>query len=305
MGKSKHRITNWPEYNKALVNRGSLTFWIDVQAIKQWRCSEHHGGRGRGFQYSDTAIETALMLKGLFNLPLRALEGFINSVFYLMNVPLSSPGYSCISKRAQTVEIKYRNPCRGPIAHLVVDATGLKVYGEGEWKMHKHGKEKRRTWRKLHLAMDARTHEVIAAEVSMVNVADNEVLPTLLNPLRRKIAQVSADGAYDTKDCHKLLKRKGCKPTIPPRKNAGYWEDGHPRNEAVKALKNDELKQWKKDNDYHQRSLSETGMYRYKQLIGDKLSLRNYNAQVGEALAGVKVMNKVIGLGMPVRQAVN
>jgi hypothetical protein len=305
MGKSKHRITNWPEYNKALVNRGSLTFWIDEQAIKQWCCTEHHGGRGRGFQYSDTAIETALMLKGLFNLPLRALEGFINSVFSLMNVPLSSPGYSCISKRAQTVDIKYRNPCRGPIAHLVVDATGLKVYGEGEWKMRKHGKEKRRTWRKLHLAIDARTHEVIAAEVSMVNVADNEVLPTLLNPLRRKIAQVSADGAYDTKDCHKLLKRKGCKPTIPPRKNAGYWEDGHPRNEAVKALKNDELKQWKKDNDYHQRSLSETGMYRYKQLIGDKLSLRNYNAQVGEALAGVKVMNKVIGLGMPVRQAVN
>jgi hypothetical protein len=305
MGKSKHRITNWPEYNKALVNRGSLTFWIDEQAIKQWCCTEHHGGRGRGFQYSDTAIETALMLKGLFNLPLRALEGFINSVFSLMNVPLSSPGYSCISKRAQTVDIKYRNPCRGPIAHLVVDATGLKVYGEGEWKMRKHGKEKRRTWRKLHLAIDARTHEVIAAEVSMVNVADNEVLPTLLNPLRRKIAQVSADGAYDTKDCHKLLKRKGCKPTIPPRKNAGYWEEGHPRNEAVKALKNDELKQWKKDNDYHQRSLSETGMYRYKQLIGDKLSLRNYNAQVGEALAGVKVMNKVIGLGMPVRQAVN
>jgi hypothetical protein len=245
------------------------------------------------------------MLKGLFNLPLRALEGFINSVFSLMNVPLSSPGYSCISKRAQTVNIKYRNPRRGPIAHLVVDATGLKVYGEGEWKMHKHGKEKRCTWRKLHLAIDAQTHEVIAAEVSMVNVADNEVLPTLLNPLRRKIAQVSADGAYDTKDCHKLLKRKGCKPTIVPRKNAGYWEDGHPRNEAVKALKNDALKQWKKDNDYHQRSLSETGMYRYKQLIGDMLSLRNYNDQVGEALAGVKVMNKVIGLGMPVRQAVN
>jgi hypothetical protein len=171
MGKSKHRIPNWPEYNKALANRGSLTFWIDEQAIKQWCCTEHHGGRGLFFQYSDTAIETALMLKGLFNLPLRALEGFINSVFSLMNVPLSSQGYSCISKLAQTVDIKYRNPCCGPIAHLVVDATGLKVYGEGEWKMRKHGKEKRRTWRKLHLAIDAQTYEVIAAEVSMVNVA--------------------------------------------------------------------------------------------------------------------------------------
>jgi hypothetical protein len=155
------------------------------------------------------------------------------------------------SKIAQTVEIKYRNPCRGANTHLVVDATGLKVYGEGERKMRKHGKEKRRTWRKLHLAIDAATHEVIAAEVSVVNVADNKVLPTLINPLRRVIKQVSADGAYDTKACYKVLKRKGCKPTIPPRKNAGYWEEGHPRNDAVKALKNDTLKQWKKDNDYH------------------------------------------------------
>ena len=305
MGKSKHRITNWSQYNKALVNRGSLTFWIDDQAISHWSCTEHHGGRGRGFQYSDTAIETSLMLKGLFNLPLRALEGFTNSVFTMMNVPLTSPGYSCISKRANTLEIKYRNPSRGPIAHLVVDATGLKVYGEGEWKTRKHGTEKRRTWRKLHLAVDAATHEVISAEVSLVSVADNEVLPTLLNSLRRKIKQVSADGAYDTKACHKLLKHKGCKPTIPPRKNAGYWEEGHARNEAVAALKKDELKQWKNDNDYHQRSLSETAMYRYKQLISPKLSLRDYNGQVGEALAGVKVMNKVIGLGMPIRQSVN
>ncbi len=123
-------------------------------------------------------LSNELMLKGLFNLPLRALESFINSLFYLINMPLSSPGYSCISKRAQTVDIKYRNPCRGPITHLVVDAIGLKVYGEGEWKMRKHGKEKRRTWRKLHIAIGTRTHEVIAAEVSMVNVADNEVLPT-------------------------------------------------------------------------------------------------------------------------------
>ena len=146
---------------------------------------------------------------------------------------------------------------------------------------------------------------MISSEVSLVSVADNEALPTLLNSLRRKIKQVSADGAYDTKACHKLLKHKGCKPTIPPKKNAGYREEGHARNEAVAALKKDELKQWKNHNDYHQRSLSETAMYRYKQLISPKLSLRDYNGQVSEALAGVKVMNKVIGLGMLIRQPVN
>ena len=303
MGKSKRKITNWKQYNQALVNRGSLTFWFDDEAVSQWHCEEHHGGRGRGFEYSDASIVTALMLKGIFGLSLRATEGFINSLFELMDLPLKSPDYSCISKRAKSVTVKYRNPSRGPIAHLVVDATGLKVYGEGEWKTRKHGKEKRRTWRKLHLAVDADTHEVIAAEVSLVNVGDNEVLPTMLNPLRRQIKQVCADGAYDTKACHSLLQRKGTKPAIPPRANAGFWEEGHPRNEAVTALKNGELSQWKQESDYHKRSLSETAMYRYKQLISPKLSLRDYDAQVGEALAGVKAMNKVIGLGMPARQA--
>lgn len=305
MGKSKHKISNWKQYNQALVQRGSLTVWMDEQAIQQWHCQTHHGRRGRGFHYSDSAIETALMLKAVFKLPLRALEGFINSLFKLMKVPLQSPDYSCISKRAKTVEIKYRIPSHGPVAHLVIDATGLKVYGEGEWKIRKHGKEKRRVWRKLHLAVDAATHAIVAAEVSLETVGDNEVLPTLLNPLRRKIEQVSADGAYDTRACYALLQKKGIKATIPPRKIAAFWKKGHPRNEAVAALKAGELEQWKKNSGYHQRSIAETAMYRFKQLIGPKLSLRSYNAQVGEILAGVKVMNKVIGLGMPIRQAVN
>lgn len=132
-----HKISNWKQYNQALVQRGSLTVWMDEQAIQQWHCQTHHGRRGRGFHYSDSAIETALMLKAVFKLPLRALEGFINSLFQLMNVPLQSPDYSCISKRAKTVEIKYRLPSHGPVPHLVIDATGLKVYGEGEWKIRK------------------------------------------------------------------------------------------------------------------------------------------------------------------------
>ncbi|MBR9856650.1 MAG: IS5 family transposase [Gammaproteobacteria bacterium] len=305
MGKARHNISNWRQYNRALINRGSLTLWVDEQAIEQWHCHQHHGRRGRGFQYSDSAIETALMLKAFFGLPLRALEGFINSIFQLMDVPLTSPGYSSISKRAKTVDVKYRLPSKGAVTHLVIDATGLKVFGDGEWKQRKHGKGKRRVWRKLHLAVDARTHEVIAAEVSLENVADNEVLPTLLNPLRRRLHQVSGDGAYDTKECHQLLLRKGSKATIPPRKNVGYWDEGHPRNEAVAALKSGHLADWKTTSGYHQRSLAETAMSRYKQLVNPKLSLRNYNGQVGEILAGVKVMNKVIGLGMPVRQPVS
>ncbi|HGS4466694.1 TPA: IS5 family transposase, partial [Vibrio metschnikovii] len=150
-------MTNWTEYNKALCKRGSVTFWIDDSAIDAWQCKTHHGKCGRGFQYSDTAIETALMIKGIFSLPLRALQGFIDSIFKLLDVPLTSPDYTCISKRSKTVQVKYRNKSRGAICHIAIDSTGLKVFGEGEWKVKKHGAEKRRTWRKLHLAIDVDT----------------------------------------------------------------------------------------------------------------------------------------------------
>lgn len=301
MGKSKKKIANWTEYNKALCKRGSVTFWIDDSAVEAWQCKSHHGKRGRGFQFSDTAIETALMIKGIFSLSLRALQGFIDSIFALMNLPLRSPDYTSISKRSKTVQVKYKNKSKGSVRHIAIDSTGLKVLGEGEWKVKKHGAEKRRTWRKLHLAVNVDTHEVISAEVSLVNVGDSEALPTLLNPLRRKVHSVSADGAYDTKKCYEVLQNKGYKPLIPPRKNAGYWEEGHPRNEVVDALKNDSLAQWKTDSGYHDRSISETAMSRYKGLTSGTLSLRCYNAQVGEALANVKAMNKVLGLGMPIR----
>ena len=132
MGKSIRKIVNWKQYNQALVSRGSLTFWVDEAAVKAWHCHEHHGGRGRRFSCSDVAIETALIVKGIFNLSLRALEGFLNSLFTLMSLSLKSSDYTSISKRAKTVNIKYRNPSRGSIRHVVVDATGQKVFGEGE-----------------------------------------------------------------------------------------------------------------------------------------------------------------------------
>lgn len=286
------------------MNRGSITFWIDDKATGAWFCTELHGGKGRSNIFSDVAIETALTVKGVFSLSLRATEGFLNSVFQLMDIACISPGYSCLSKRARVAQIKYKRPSRGQVAHVVIDSTGIKTFGEGEWHVKKHGKQQRRRWRKMHLAVDASSHDVIATEVSLDSVGDNQVLPSLLNPLRRNIKQVSADGAYDTKACYGLIAKKGAKATIPPRSNAGYWEDEHPRNKAVEALKLDTLKEWKKRENYHQRSLSETAMYRYKQLISPKLSFKHYDAQVAEILAGVKAMNKVIDLGMPVRQAI-
>ncbi|WP_429103209.1 IS5 family transposase, partial [Aeromonas veronii] len=224
MGTSLHPITNWPQYNKSLINRGSLTFWVDAEAMSNWFHHDHHGRRGRSQLYTDQTIATFLMLKGIFNLTLRATQGLLDSLFELMNVPLCAPDYSCVSKRARTVTVAYRQPPKGGITDLVIDSTGLKVFGEGEWKVRKHGAEKRRVWRKLHLAVDPVAHDIVAAEVSLENVHDAEVLPTLLNPLRRKLGRVYADGAYDSKASHQLISRKGATACIPPRKNAGLWK---------------------------------------------------------------------------------
>ncbi|HDZ3745667.1 TPA: IS5 family transposase [Vibrio cholerae] len=305
MPKPRYKTTNWKKYNKALINRGSLTFWIDEEAIRQWKQSKQNK-RGRPRQFSDLAITTALMVKRVFSMPLRALQGFIDSVFSLANVPIVCPHYSCISRRAKQVEVSFKPKTRGAIQHLAIDATGLKVYGEGEWKVKKHGTDgKRRVWRKLHLAVDTSTHEIVAAELSLSNVTDAEVLPNLLKQTRRRIIEISGDGAYDTKDCHEAIRFKRAIPLIPPREGAAFWENGHPRNLAVGCQKlYGSNNKWKKRYGYHKRSLSETTMYRVKQLLGGRLNLRNYNAQVGETYAMIKALNKLTELGMPETQCI-
>jgi hypothetical protein len=186
VAKQKFRITNWSTYNKALINRGSLTFWLDDEAIQAWYDSATPSSRGRPQRYSDLAITTVLVIKRVFRLTLRAAQGFIDSIFALMNVPLRCPDYTSVSKRAKSVNVSFKTSTRGEIAHLVIDSTGLKVFGEGEWKVRKHGKERRRIWRKLHLAVDSNTHEVVCADLSLNNVTDSEAFPGLIRQTHRK-----------------------------------------------------------------------------------------------------------------------
>ncbi|ELV8657528.1 IS5 family transposase [Vibrio vulnificus] len=300
MPKPRYKTTNWKQYNKTLINRGSLIFWIDEEAIREWKQSKQKK-RGRPRFFSDLAITTALMMKRIFSMPLRTQQGFIDSVFLLARVPLQCPHYICISRRAKQVEVSFKPQTSGVIRHLAIDATGFKVYGEGEWKVKKHGTDgKRRVWRKLHLTVDTNTHEIIAAELSLSNVTDAEVMPNLLKQTRRKIVEISGDGAYDTKVCYEAIRIKRAVALIPPRDGAAFWERGHPRNLGVACQKlYGSNKHWKQRYGYHKRSLSETAMYRVKQLLGGKLSLRDYNAQVGETYAMIKALNKLTGLGMP------
>lgn len=301
MAKPKFKITNWPTYNKALRQRGSLTVWLDESAIAAWTDSSSPEGRGRPLHYTDMAVTTVLMIKRVFNLSLRALQGFVDSFFTLMSLPLRCPDYSLVSRRAKTVSISIKTPTRGEISHRVIDSTGLKVFGESEWKVRQHGADSRRVWRKLHLAADSATHEIICADLSLSGTTDAQALPGLINQTHRKIREASADGAYDARYCHDALLRKKIRPLIPPRSGAQYWPDRYPeRNHAVAnqylSGGNDI---WKKKVGYHRRSVAETAMFRLKTLLSGRLNLRDYDAQVGEAMAMVKALNRMTRLGMP------
>ncbi|WP_253382019.1 IS5 family transposase [unidentified bacterial endosymbiont] len=300
MAKQKFKITNWSAYNKALRQRGSLTVWLDESAIATWTEKAQPERRGRPLHYTDMAITTVLMMKRVFNLPLRALQGFVDSIFKQMALPLRCPDYSLISKRAKSANINIKTPTRGEISHLVIDSTGLKVFGEGEWKVRQHGSDRRRVWRKLHLAADSVTHEIICADLSLSGTTDAQALPGLINQTHRKIREASADGAYDTRYCHDVLLRKIIRPLIPPRSGAQYWPDKyHERNHAVANQHLSGSNSVKKKVSYHRRSVAETAMFRIKTLLGGHLSLRDYDAQVGEAMAMVKALNRMTLLGMP------
>ncbi|POP41502.1 IS5/IS1182 family transposase [Superficieibacter electus] len=301
MAKQKFIITNWPIYNKALINRGSLTFWLDDEAIQAWYASATPASRGRPQRYSDLAITTVLMIKRVFRLTLRAAQGFNDSIFALMGVPLRCPDFTSVSKRAKSVNVSFKAPTRGEIAHLVIESTGLKVFVEGEWKVKKHGKERRSIWRKLHLAVDGKTHEIICADLSLNNVTDSEAFPGLIRQTHRKIRAAAADGDYDTRMCHDELRRKNISALIPPRKGAGYWSGEY--TDRNRAVANQRLSgsnaRWKWTTDYNRRSIAETAIYRIKQLSGGSLTLRDYDGQVAEALAMVRALNRMTKAGMP------
>jgi hypothetical protein len=304
--KQQYKLKNWSFYNRALINRGSLTLWIDESMIEHWHQPEKTGYRGSPMRYSDMAIQCGLTLREVFKLPLRATQGFLNSLVRLLEIAIQVPHYSTLSRRQQTLEIRLpRSGSRTP-RHLVIDSTGLKVYGEGEWKVRKHGAGKRRTWRKLHVAVDAQSQEVVAVELTANSVGDSEVLPDLLNQLdeQETIETVSADGAYDTRHCHQAIRDKGAEALIPPREGAAEWPDDeggviHPRTAIVRCCDEMGKKEWKRQSGYHRRSLAETAMFRIKALFSDKLKNRTFAAQQVEAYLRIGALNKMTGLGMP------
>ena len=218
--KNQYRIRNWSEYNAGLKHRGSITFWLSTDVIEKWLTKEKTGNRGASTTYSEIAIATMSTVKSVFCLAGRQTQGFIESVFELMQIDLAVPDHSTVSRRLGNLKIELPVKRSGQARHLVVDSTGVKVDGEGEWKTRQHGISKRRTWRKLHLGIDENTGEIISAVATTNDYHDSQVLADILDGVEDEIKQVSTDGAYDTNGCYDLIQQREAQAVIPPRKNA-------------------------------------------------------------------------------------
>ena len=301
---SRYRTLNWSSYNASLRERGSLTVWFDSGMA--WHATPS-GRRGRQQTFSDAASQACLTIKVLFGLPLRQTTGFVVSLLKLAGLDWPVPDFSTLCRRQKTltVRLSYQGSS-GPL-HLLVDSTGIKVRGEGEWHARKHGGARRRVLRKVHLAIDEATMEVRAVEITGSEVGDAPMLPSLLAqvPEGEPIESVTADCAYDGHACRDAIARRGAEAIIPPRRNAKPRKKDSPgagaRKEALRAIKRRGRTLWRRWSGYHRRSRVETKMNCMK-LLGQRLAARAFDRQTAELQVRIAILNRFTALGIPVTQ---
>jgi hypothetical protein len=303
--KRLYRVRNWSDYENALVQRGSITFWMSEEFEKIWLYTGKKQ-RGSQFDYSDKAIEIMLTLKEIFHLPNRSVEGFVRSLFQMMKIDLPVPDHTTLSKRSKRLKVKLPKQSAGSL-NVVMDSTGLKVYGEGEWKVRKHGYSKHRTWRKLHLGGNPDNGEILAVVLTGNNISDDAVVKEMLTQIEPALLACAADGAYDKRKVYDALNEHSPEVDIliPPRKNAHIWQHGNSKEERLKRdenlryIRQHGRQQWKGNSGYHIRSLAETFMFRLKTIFGDNLSARLLETQMTQAMIRCAALNKMTHLGMP------
>lgn len=303
-----YRVRNWSAYEAGLKQRGSLTVWFSPQAIEAWY---YQGPLQQGAQYtfSAVAIQTALTLRLIYHLPLRQTEGFLTSVLALMGLALQVPDHTTLSRRQADLSVDLPPQRTDQPMHLVVDSTGLKMYGEGEWKVRQHGWTKRRTWRKLHLGVNEATGEIVAQALTTNRRDDASQVEPLLEQVEASVVALGGDGAYDKRKVFDALaapdQGRPIRPIIVPRKDAKIQQHGNTnaeplsRDETIRAIRQRGRRGWKNDSGYHRRSIAETHIGRYKQILGDTLRARTLPNQQTETRVGCAVLNRLLALAKP------
>lgn len=303
--RARYRVENWAAYDAALRRRGDLTVWVTPEAIAAW-APPATGRRGRQAHYSDVAIEAGLMLRLAFGRPWRQTEGLLGSLMRLLGLTLPVPDHTTFSRRTVGLEVAAALArTDGPVS-VVIDSTGLKVFGKGEWRLEKHGGQACRSWRKLHLAVDPDTGEILASELTSNEEGDASLVGPLLDQIARPIGTVLADGAYDGEPVYRAVAAHSpeAEVIIPPRSSAVASEAAgstpSQRDCHIQLISEHGRLGWQRAVRYGRRSLGEVAMMRYKQLIGRSLRARSLPAQKVEAAVACKVMNIMTSLGMPV-----
>ena len=299
--KSTYKVKNWAEYNDALRKRGDITIWFTDEAIRTW-VPEKTKKRGRPREYSNLAIETCLFLRMVFSLPLRQTEGFANSLVKLMNLDLAVPDYSTLSKRSISLELSCLAQTLTPGSHVIVDSTGLKVYGGSEWNQENHSIKPKRTWGKLHFAVDEK-HQIIAYDITDNSKGDPTTAVDLLAHIKHSFKVFMGDGAYDSFALNAaiLTAQPDAKIVIPPPSTAIVSpERNAQRDEHIRNIEEAGRMAWQKKNNYGIRSHVEQGVLRYKKRVGPSWRARELPQQKTEGGIGVRVLNRMTSLGMPV-----
>ena len=301
--RQRHRVTNWAEYDAGLRQRGSLTVWFTDAAITAWRAEPRTTPGGQP-HYSALAIATALTLRAVFRLALRQTEGLIGSILRLLGLELAVPDHTTLSRRAETLEVPRPRPGGEPV-HLLVDSTGLRLSGPGEWLVEKHGTKKRRSWRKLHLGVDAGTGRIEAVELTGHATDDGSRVGPLLDRVAGLVASFTGDGAYDREDVYGAVAERHPEAAVvvPPRTGAvpsGAAETAPTqRDRHLRCIAEQGRMGWQEASGYNRRALAEAAVSRYKRVIGDALRSRTDRRRATEVAIAVQALNRMLDLGRP------
>ena len=299
--KTKYRVSNWTDYDRALVQRGDITLWISEDAIASWKPAPS-GKRGAQRRFSDHAIETALTLRLVFKLPLRQAEGFLRSILSLIDVDLEAPAHTTLSRRSQRLDVALHLTSTKKPIHLIVDSTGLSIAGEGEWAAARHGGRGKRAWKKLHIGVD-RSGLIVAEALTHGSTDDAKTALDLIAEMEGEITSITADAAYDTTAIYDASASRGAEVVVPLAKSATRSRRRRSRSSArdrtIMRVKEIGRRQWKKESGYHRQARVENTFFRYKTTIGPELRARHPQAQEAEAIIACNVLNRMMGLGRP------
>ncbi len=306
--KQKYKLKNWSEYNEALRRRGDITFWLSEDVISKWYEQERvYDGTGTPRLYTDFSIIICHEIRQVYRLPLRQCQGFIDSLFRILNVPLSCPDFSVLSKRLKELNIKtprYKKTDKpdDDVHAITVDSTGLKRFGRGEWHQEKYELSSKASWRKFHAAVN-QNHYIEACVLTDRFDQDDQQVEALLEQVIDPIEHFSGDGAYDKDHVYQAITEHSPESdiVIPPREDAVIKvEAAVLRNRNIQEIKDNGRMAWQKNREYGRRNLSELAMQRYQKILWDTMHARDFDRQKMEAMIGCGVLNKMTSLGMPI-----